>query len=206
MSLITTVKIGQISNLSDARYCAGMGVEMLGFAIDETNPDYVSLAQYKQIRSWISGVKIVVETTDVFSEELWSKISSYEPDMIQVANSEAIAALKTKTDLPLILKIEANQDADNIDGLLTKNVDCVQYFLLESANEISFDGDWPYFSNQMGQQYPLLLGFGLTSDNVIGLLKDLPLAGISLKGSQEIRPGFKDFGDLMDILEILEEI
>jgi phosphoribosylanthranilate isomerase len=40
--LTKTVKISNVTNLSDARYCAGMGVEMLGFSIDEDSPNYIS--------------------------------------------------------------------------------------------------------------------------------------------------------------------
>ena len=40
--LSTIVKISQVTNLSDAGYCAGMGVEMIGFMIDEDSESYVS--------------------------------------------------------------------------------------------------------------------------------------------------------------------
>jgi len=35
-------------------------------------------------------------------------------------------------------------------------------------------------------------------------LERLPIAGIALKGSEELRPGYTDYGELMDILESLE--
>ena len=41
MSLQTFVKVGEITNLSDARYCAGMGVDLLGFNVVENTPGYV---------------------------------------------------------------------------------------------------------------------------------------------------------------------
>ena len=57
--LKTVVKISNVTNLSDARYCAGMGVEMLGFSIDEAAETYVDLKKFNDIRSWIAGVQIV---------------------------------------------------------------------------------------------------------------------------------------------------
>ncbi len=35
MALKTIVKVGNITNLSDARYCAVMGVDMLGFCLNK---------------------------------------------------------------------------------------------------------------------------------------------------------------------------
>ena len=61
MALKTFVKISAINNLSDARYCAGMGVDMLGFALEPTNPDSISPEKYTEIIGWLSGVKFVGE-------------------------------------------------------------------------------------------------------------------------------------------------
>ena len=44
--LKTLIKVSNINNLSDARYCAGMGVEMLGFSMDE-----LSIEKFKEKKS-----------------------------------------------------------------------------------------------------------------------------------------------------------
>ena len=41
MGLKTLVKVSEVNNLSDARYCAGMGVEMIGFSLDENHPKFI---------------------------------------------------------------------------------------------------------------------------------------------------------------------
>jgi len=43
------------------------------------------------------------------------------------------------------------------------------------------------------------------ASNVESLFEELPLAGIALKGGDEIRAGYKDYDELADILELLEE-
>ena len=53
MSLKTLVKVGGVTNLSDARYCAGMGVAILGFCPEPSRPDYVDLDKFKEITNWI---------------------------------------------------------------------------------------------------------------------------------------------------------
>ena len=59
MPLKTFVKVGSITNLSDARYCAGMMVDMLGFRSVEGQEGYIKPAQFQEIRGWISGPLVI---------------------------------------------------------------------------------------------------------------------------------------------------
>ena len=61
MALTTIVKVGNITNLSDARYCAGMGVDMLGFCFEKKSEQYIDPESYKEIIGWISGPQLVGE-------------------------------------------------------------------------------------------------------------------------------------------------
>lgn len=203
--LKTVVKISNVTNLSDARYCAGMGVEMLGFSIDETAESYVDLKKFNDIRSWIAGVQIVAETELTEASLLLEKIERYQPNAIQISNAELLPWLKSETAKPLILKVEADQDADTIEDIMVQNAPYVTYFLLESSSDASLSGDWPDFLNTLSARFSILLGFGITTENASFLLDDVNISGIALRGSEEIRPGYKDFGDLMDVLEALEE-
>src|SRR5690606_10565510 len=57
---------------------------------------------------------------------------------------------------------------------------------------------------ELAEKVDLLLGFGITADNVENLVSELSVKGIALKAGKEIKPGFKDFDELADILEALE--
>ncbi|MCU0339713.1 MAG: N-(5'-phosphoribosyl)anthranilate isomerase [Spirosomaceae bacterium] len=203
--LKTTVKVSHITNLSDARYCAGMGVEMLGFSIEENSVNYVEIKRFQEIRSWVAGVQIVAETDTSEGDDLLEKLQQYQPDAIQVSNAALLPWLKTETDKPLILRLEADQDTDTIAQLMESCQSYVSYFLLESSSDAAFEGDWPHFLGVLAARFPILLGFGL-NESVVNLITDmLPQVGIALRGSDEIRPGYKEFGELMDLLELLEE-
>lgn len=117
-----------MTNLSDARYCAGMGVEMLGFSIDETSDTYVDLKRFQDIRSWVSGVQIVAETDSLEAETLLERLIQYQPDAIQVSHAELLPWLKSETSKPLILRIEADQDADTIEEIMTNHTAYATYF------------------------------------------------------------------------------
>lgn len=203
--LKTIVKISNVTNLSDARYCAGMGVEMLGFSIDETSDSFVDLKRFQDIRSWVAGVQIVAETDSDDAESVLEKLIRYQPDVIQVSHAGLLPRLKSETSKALILRVEADQDADTIEEIMADNVGYATYFLLESSSNAAFDGDWPAFLNTLASRFSILLGFGINTKNADFLLDDVTIAGIALRGSEEIRPGFKEFGELMDVLELLEE-
>ena len=70
MTLRTLVKISSVNNLSDARYAAGMGVELMGFNLDESSGNIVAPEQFRAITGWISGVKLVGEITDTNLEAM----------------------------------------------------------------------------------------------------------------------------------------
>lgn len=59
MALKTFVKISTVNNLSDARYCAGMYVNLMGFNLEEGNKDYMAPEKYQELTDWLSGLEYV---------------------------------------------------------------------------------------------------------------------------------------------------
>lgn len=200
--LKTIVKISNITNLSDARYCAGMGVEMLGFSMDS-----LAIERFNEIRNWVSGVQIVGETKADTWENVSALLAQYKPDVLQVSNA---VLFKSKPDtmgnLPLICSFDVSMG--NIEAEIASAYQTLEpdYCLLESSDEFMFlEPDTLNQLNSVASRYPVLIGFGIKESNVNDILKDLTPCGIALYGSNELRPGYKDFGEMMNILEVLEE-
>ncbi len=195
--LKTTIKVSNINNLSDARYCAGMGVEMLGFSMDD-----LSFEKFKEIRGWLAGVKVVGETDSQDILKIIELNELYQPDYLQVSNFQNIAEIQ-KIDKPIILKVDFA--TANLPALFQTTKSYVEYFLLENSDDFGIVDDavlsqldaWSF-------QYPILLGFGVKESNANYILEQTQLSGFVLRGNDEIRPGFGDSEELMNILEILE--
>lgn len=199
MSLKTLVKVSNVTNLSDARYCAGMGVEMIGFVMDKHSVDFVSAEKMKEIKSWVAGIQIVGETQSVGYEEVKAFVESYEIDILQIADASLLPQV-TDFGKPIILKLDfENEDFENY---LERYSQFVEFFLVDGAELSDFA---KYTLKEYAANFALVLDFGITSENINSLVEDLPIKGIALKGSSEIRPGFKDYDELSDILEVLEE-
>ena len=195
--LKTLVKISNISNLSDARYCAGMGVELLGFSMDN-----LAIGRFTEIRNWVAGVQIVGETDASDAAIILEKIETYKPDYLQVNNLEVLPQLSDLA-LPIILKMNFESFVNN-DLLTIKNKN-IAYLLLESNDEfIHLENDVLTQLNKIAMSHNLLLGFGLTEANLHETLDEVPLRGIALIGGEELRPGYKEIDELMNMLELLE--
>ncbi|MFD2933678.1 phosphoribosylanthranilate isomerase [Spirosoma flavum] len=205
MALKTLVKISNVTNLSDARYCAGMGVDMLGFSMDADSPDYVSPKKFEEIRAWVAGVQIVGETTTTDPEIIEQLLETYQPDLLQVDEAALLPYLGTYGK-QLILRVNLAQlTLDQFDTLLQTGVSSADYILLESNGPLYLDTDLKTLLQKKAIRYPILLGIGISAENVQELLANLSVRGIALSGGIEEQPGNKDFGELMDILEAIEE-
>ena len=205
MALKTLVKISNVTNLSDARYCAGMGVDMLGFSMDVDSPNYMDPKKFSEIRGWVAGVQIVGETTATDPEVIEQLLESYQPDLLQIDEAALLPYLST-FGKPLILFVDLEQfTLDKLDTYFQTGTTGADYILLESNSAIHLDEELKTALQRLATRYPILLGTGISARNVHDLLDTLPVRGIALSGGTEERPGNKEFGELMDILEALEE-
>jgi phosphoribosylanthranilate isomerase len=204
MALRTTVKISNVTNLSDARYCAGMGVELLGFSMDADSLGYVDPTRFGEMRGWVAGIHIVGETRSADPDTIEQLLGTYQPDVLQVDEAALLPYLST-FGKPLILRVELSSTTlTHLDALAATDIPGIDYLLLESPSSLHLDADLLTSITYLSQRHPVLLGVGITPDNVGTLLDTLPVAGIALLGEHEERPGSKDFGALMEVLEKLE--
>ena len=192
MALRTVVLVSGINNLSDARYCAGMGVDFLGFNIDSENDKYVSPELFKELKGWVSGVNIVTESSNTSSN------NNYMADSHLIKSLELLQECKSPTFLSLPLDVAVS----NTSSLLS-NASKIKY-LIVTDNTDGFNAYKLGQLKELGSNFEVLLGFGVKADNVNELIEGNILKGIALQGSDEIRPGFKDYDELADILEAIE--
>ncbi len=195
MALKTFVKISKVNNLSDARYCAGMGVDMIGFSLDENDPDYVDAAKFTEISEWLSGVEFVGEFQAPAGNDISKKLSTHSINYVELDTTEHIDELKRHGQRVILRWPLANVNA------LPFNL-AVDYLLLESPSPPSAEELDDI--KQRASRVKVLLASGIQDTNVEELIKTTGAYGIALTAGHEIKPGYKDFDELADILEVLE--
>ncbi len=192
--------------MSDARYCAGMGVHVLGFGLEKEQASYVDPAKFVAITEWLAGVKFAAEFNTYSPTEIEQTLAEYSRiDYLQTSQPQQAEALQP-LNKPLIIRLDAQKYDEDVVALADIMRGCrnrAAYFLID---HLSLDPR-PELVNDLlalAKQYPILLGFGLQAAQLPTLIKEHPLAGIALRGSEEIKPGYQNFDQLADILEVLE--
>jgi len=199
------VIVNSVNNLSDARYAAGMGVDWMGFQVDTEAERYVSPELFKAITSWVAGVQTVAETVILNPETLNRIKIEYQPDFIQFEQLE-------------------NLTTSDMDG-----ISCIRKFTVTKGQELTFLesfnhneqyenpyvlidlsdwSDWRTYKTEIKEfQIPsqtILWALPIEKED-ISTINNLHIKGLSLKGGDEQRPGWKDLDEMIDILEALEE-
>lgn len=206
MALITSVIVNGINNLSDARYCAGMGVDMIGFSLDESQSDYVLPQEVQEIAGWIAGVKLIGEFNVTPAEQINELAGSCKLDYVQLNKQYLIDEIQ-QINRPVIQRIRFTKDTIESELIAEMRLytDYVAYFLIYSDDFQTIDETNIQFLQDLAREFKVIIGFGIQKDNVTEVLTNINPAGIGLRGGQEIKPGLKDFDTLQEIFEELEE-
>ncbi|WP_111669690.1 phosphoribosylanthranilate isomerase [Algoriphagus litoralis] len=203
MALRTFVKLNQISNLTDARYGAGMYVDLLGFNLNVDTENYITPAQFKELTGWVSGVEFVGEFSHESQPNILEIVKEYpgitwiEFDRIEVLEGLVGQgyALIYKMNLEDVKHIEPEVASElHKSGIIFHVVSKDNHLKVDDANVIT----------KLAERCKVILGVGINSENVLKLVKGLKIFGISLDGGQESKPGLKDMTELSEILEKLE--
>jgi len=186
MKIIAT----DIANLTDARYFAAWGVDMMCYTIDEGAEGSMTIAQVKEIVDWVEGPATGIKMTgltipDTFSD-IGVKVSaailgpfidradlpSKDVDMYRICTLTDISQDTNKLILTLdtpVSKLSREQE-EMIDTLT-------------DSREVYIDGS-----------------FGAAD---LDKIRSLGAVGIVLKGGEEEKVGFKSFDELDEVLEAI---
>jgi len=194
MALKTLVKVGKISNLSDARYCAGMNVDLLGFRVIAGQDHYVSPELFKEIRGWFSGPAIVAEVYGIQkNEDLPAILEQYLPDFIELSLQDLIKLHSPSSSYILSTTAEELTAQENVLAPFRNQISKV--IIPASTNQ--------ELVTELARSYKVLLS--ADSETPIELLLHNPsIKGIALQGSAEEKPGLKNYDSISTILEQLE--
>ncbi|QCR21861.1 hypothetical protein [Pontibacter sp. SGAir0037] len=206
MSLSTSVIVSGINNLSDARYCAGMGVDIVSFNLKLDSPQRVSSEELKEILGWVAGVKLAGQFERARPDVINEYASEFNLDYIQLDTPYLIDEID-EISCPVILKVYINKDTveSELLEMLELYSSVVDSFLIYSSDFTAIDETNTMLLKSIARSYPVYIGFGLTKDNIHTIMKTIKPKGIGLLGGNEIKPGLKDFDELQDILEEIEE-
>ena len=204
MFLKTLVKISAVNNLSDARYCAGMGADMMGFSLDSNHTHYVNPEQFKAITQWIKGVTLIGELSNTNPVIINHTLDQYTLDYLQLEHPVKLQHI-TDVRVPVLLKIGLHGDETvaSLQTLMNTYAPYIKYFILEAASKhAAIIPSLQPLIDCLARSFPILQGCQVSVATLPHLLST-KLQGVALQGGTETRPGYKDFDQLADVLAFL---
>ena len=199
MSLKYFVKVGNVNNLSDARYCSAMGVNQLGFKLSDFGNNDSTIDNIKEIIRWINGVDIVAEFDNNDVEFINSIIKMELFDFIQLNHKIHINDINIDPK-KIIISINHNDEFNEffIDDFIKKFSE-ISYLIIENV-ELFTSSQLYKFSNN----FKILINPTLSFIKNEDLISKYSLLGFNLFGSEEIKAGFKDYNSISDILDLIQ--
>ncbi len=177
MQLKTNVWVNKITSLSEARYCAGMGVQYLGF-----QPSKVDIKTFQDITGWISGPEFFLDVSE--EEQIPSQLEDYGCEYVLLRENQ-VAEWPGSEQAKLLIKKDLTGASPLPDAHAAFTV-------------------LPNWSVDSLPQTPESFIATVTDPQQLHALAHLPLGGILLEGSPEAKPGLMEYDHLAAILELLE--
>ncbi len=196
MQYKTKIFISDVTNLSDARYAAGMLVDMIGFPIDATLERHLDLNTFAAITGWLEGVQIAGEFGNESVDVINEIATNHNLNFVSLPSSRIDEV--SELDSNVIIRIDV-KDLSQI----TRLNDSISFIHVIGNEKFHLNDETSAFINTISAQVPVLLGCGIDINSLDQILST-SIEGISLKGGEEERPGFKDYDEIADLLEALE--
>lgn len=201
MSFLVRLKLGNVTNLSDARYAAAVGIDYIGFCFDPSSEHYIAPIKAKEIIDWVTGSSIVAEFGNQSLEEIKDISELLNIDVVELNNTllpDELPALGK----PIIKKI-------NLGAFTTEQVKkevaayspfCDAFHLYASSSDIQADLEAlaPLFS-----AHNIIWGLPAETGEVMHIINLYKPFGIHVSGGVEEKTGIRDFDDLNDLVDLL---
>jgi phosphoribosylanthranilate isomerase len=206
MALIVPVMVRGINNLSDARYCAGMGADCLTFRLDPSWADHLTPEAVQELGGWVSGVQLIGE----FDALPVAEINS----LARTCGLHAVLLHRRRPAQELAeLEVPAYKLINWIPDMLPEDVELrfreqqASYagFVLAAAPSPLPNTTQLTRLTEQARRYALWLGEGFAPTDIRNFVETVRPAGIVLEGGHEIKPGLRDFEEMEAVFEALEE-
>lgn len=197
------VKICGLTTLEDARFCAGLGADYLGFIQHPESPRYVAPEAAREMLSWIYGAKGVGVFVNRTAAEVNAACETAGFAVAQLHGDEPPEVVEAVT-VPVIKALRVMHDAsvEQLRGALEPYRGKVFGFLLDTHSTSLWGGTGESFNWRLarelsaelaGEDVPLFLAGGLTPANVAEAVVTMRPSGVDVSSGLESAPGVKDF-------------
>ncbi|MBC6989979.1 MULTISPECIES: beta/alpha barrel domain-containing protein [Hymenobacter] len=206
MALIVPVLVRGINNLSDARYCAGMGADRLAFNLDPATPGHLTPEAAQELSGWVAGVDLVGEFDTLPAPDINALAQTCGLKYVLLRRLRSVDAI-AELSRPVLLNMQWIPDflREDVEVVFRQYSPHVAGFLMTGLPERPLDGLQLTYLTDLARKFPLWIGSNLLQNPVRNMIHSVRPAGLLLEGGEEIKPGLRDFTELEAMFEQLEE-
>lgn len=188
------LKVSGISSLTDARYCAGMGVQFLSLNFDEKGNSTLEQSAFFAIRPWIEGVEWIGEYSGSDTGLLTELIASFDLKTWIVKENLDLSGFSSDINFIKDYSLGKGNLHDIPEGDLH-----IDFSELEAHERLDF------LLSAFQKERLIFVSNPVTVLETELLSSSFPDLIFSLRSSEEDRPGWMDLGALQDYLEELDD-
>lgn len=188
------LKVSGISSLTDARYCAGMGVQFLSLNFDEKGNSSIEQSAFFAIRPWIEGVEWIGEYSGSDTSLLNELIASFDLKTWIVHENLDLSGFSSDINFIKDYSLGKENLHDNPEGDLHVNL-----------SELEAEEKLDFLQSAFLNEKRIFVSNPVTVSETELLSSSFPDLIFSLRSSEEDRPGWMDLGALQDYLEELDD-
>ncbi len=195
------LKICGITQLDDARFCAGAGADYLGFIQHEDSPRYIAPKQAGRIIEWIHGPQAVGVFVNTPAEQINEAAGAVGFRLVQLHGHEPPEACAA-VERPVIKAFRVRHDAsaEQLRALMAPYDGVADYFLLDTHHTSLWGSTGESFNWRLARElagdFPLFLAGGISAENIEEAVRTMRPYAVDLSSSLEAAPGVKDFGKM----------
>lgn len=201
MSFLTKVKFSNVTNLSDARYAAAVGIEYIGFCFDTASTDYIAPIKAKEMIDWITGSNIVAEFGHQSLEEIKDISELLNVDAVEL-NNNILPDELPEIGKAIIKKIDVNKyTKDQLEKEITAYAKyCDAFHLYASGKPENYDCEQLV---ELCKKHQIIWGLDVSKQTIINTINSFKPFAINVSGGTEEQVGIKDFDELNELLEMI---
>ena len=206
-----TVKICGLTNLEDARFCAGAGADFLGFIQYPKSPRYVAPEVAAAIIAWVYGPEPVGVFVNEDADTVNRVAERANFALVQLHGDEP-PEFCARIERPVIkaFRIPPEATVDQLRRQMEPYREHAAYFLLDTHHPTLWGGTGATFNWQhartLAAAFPILLAGGIRTENVEEAVRSVRPLGVDLSSSLEAYPGKKDLDKMTAFFDVVNAL
>ena len=176
-----------------------MMVNSLGFDLDNYSKSKLPVENINEICKWVNGVDFVGEFNNSESNYINKVINKIDFNYISININNTINNIDFDHQKIIIVLPEPNLITSKTNNFLRDNFPDTRILIIDNLTKDSISN-----LELLSDNYEIIINPLETINSTKKILNKLDL-GLLLKGSQEIKPGYKDYDSISDYLEAIDE-